>query len=441
MRQVTKATSITVARHSRAGLPSTGLLASIVDASEDAIYGEALDGSIISWNHAAEDMYGYTAEEILGRPISLIMPAGHEKEMPAILERIGTRKRVEHYETERLRKDGTSLPVSISVSPIHDSQGKIIGAASIARDIGARWQADREAHAQEASAGLLASIVDSSEDAIISKSLNGVITSWNHAAETMYGYSAAEAIGKPISVLIPSGHEDEERNILAQIRLGNRIEHYETERMRKDGAILPVSLSVSPIHNSAGVAIGAASIARDNTAQKQAAQYARSLMEASQDLLVTVSVEGKIMDVNQATIRVTGVPRDALLGTDLSDYFTQPDKVRAGFQAAFAKGSVSDYPLTIRHRGGRLTEVLYNASVYRDTAGRVLGVFAAARDITAQKMAETEIAERRTKELDRLAELERFQRLTVGRELKMIELKKEISELKAHLPETSTESV
>jgi len=438
---VSKAAAITVASHSRGGSPSTGLLASIVDASEDAIYGEALDGSIISWNHAAEDMYGYTAEEILGRPISLIIPAGHEKEMPALLERIGTRKRVEHYETERLRKDGTSLPVSLSVSPIHDSQGKVIGAASIARDIGERWNAEREAHLREASTGLLASIVDSSEDAIISKSLNGVITSWNPGAEAMYGYTAAEAIGKPITLVIPSGHDDEARTILERIRLGQRIEHYETERIRKDGTILPVSLSVSPIRDSAGVAIGAASIARDNTAQKQAAHYARSLIEASLDPLVTISAEGKITDVNEAAVKVTGLQREALIGTDFSDYFTEPDKARAGYEMAFSKGSVTDYALTIRHRGGRMTAVLYNASVYRDAAGGVLGVFAAARDVTAQKTAEMEIAERRTKELDRLDELERFQRLTVGRELKMIELKKEISELRAHLPETSAESL
>jgi hypothetical protein len=96
----------------------------------------------------------------------------------------------------------------------------------------------------------------------------------------------------------------------------------------------------------------------------------------------------------------------------------------------FAKGFVTDYPLTIRHRAGSHTNVLYNASVYKDVRGNVLGVFAAARDVTAQKRAEAEVADQRGKELERLAELERFQRLTVGRELKMIELKKEIEELK-----------
>lgn len=163
---------------------------------------------------------------------------------------------------------------------------------------------------------------------------------------------------------------------------------------------------------------------------EQASQYARSLIEASLDPLVTISPDGKITDVNEATVKVTGVSREALIGTDFSDYFTEPEKARAGYREVFEKGFVTDYPLTIRHKDGRLTNVLYNASVYRDVQGNVLGVFAAARDVTAQKKAEAEVAEQRVKELERLAELERFQKLTVGRELKMIELKKEIEELK-----------
>jgi PAS domain S-box-containing protein len=122
--------------------------------------------------------------------------------------------------------------------------------------------------------------------------------------------------------------------------------------------------------------------------QMQAAEYARSLVEASLDTRVTISPEGKITDVNEATVKVTGVPRDRLIGTDFSDYFTEPAKAREGYQQVFSQGFVTDYPLTIRHREDRLTDVLYNASVYKDTAGRVLGVFAAARDVTARKRVE-----------------------------------------------------
>jgi PAS domain S-box-containing protein len=172
----------------------------------------------------------------------------------------------------------------------------------------------------------------------------------------------------------------------------------------------------------------------DAEAQRLASLYARSLIEASLDPLIMISPSGTITDVNEATIKVTGVEREQLISSDFSDYFTEPDKARRGYQRVFAEGSVTDYPLTIRHDDGRLVDVVYNASLYKDPAGRVLGVFAAARDVTAQKLAEAEIIEQRAKELERLGDLERFQRLTVGRELKMIELKREIEELKLRIP-------
>jgi PAS domain S-box-containing protein len=121
------------------------------------------------------------------------------------------------------------------------------------------------------------------------------------------------------------------------------------------------------------------------------AGYARSLLEASLDPLVTISDEGKITDVNEASVQVTGVPRERLIGTDFSNYFTEPQKAREGYRQVFSEGLVRDYPLAIRHTSGRVTDVLYNASVYKDAQGKVLGVFAAARDITERKRAEERI--------------------------------------------------
>jgi PAS domain S-box-containing protein len=285
---------------------------------------------------------------------------------------------------------------------------------------------------------LLASIVDSSDDAIIGKTLDGVITTWNSSAERIYGYRAEEIIGRSVSLLIPPGLPNEMNEILDRIRVGERVDHYETRRRRKDGATIAVSLTVSPIHDASGTVVGASAIARDITDRHRirdqvrlASQYARSLIEASRDPLVTIGLEGKITEVNEATIDMTGVARGDLAGTDFSDCFTEPDLAREGYFQVLAQGFVTDYPLTIRHTGGKLTEVLYNASVYKDAAGRVLGVFATARDVTDWKRAESEVAKQRARELDRLAELERFQKLTVGRELRMIELKKEIEDLRA----------
>ncbi len=157
-------------------------------------------------------------------------------------------------------------------------------------------------------------------------------------------------------------------------------------------------MTVSPVRNEAGAIVGISKTARDITdarraeaALRTAGLYARSLIEASLDPLVTISAEGKITDVNEATVKATGVAREALIGTDFSDYFTEPQRARAGYREVFEKGFVIDYPLTIRHMDGRLTEVLYNASVYRDEAGAVIGVFAAARDVTERKRTEQQL--------------------------------------------------
>ncbi|MHB1190545.1 MAG: MEDS domain-containing protein [Armatimonadota bacterium] len=261
-----------------------------------------------------------------------------------------------------------------------------------------------EREREEREIARLAAIVESSDDAIISKDLNGTILTWNRGAEDIYGYPADEAVGRPISMLAPPDQPGEIPHILEEIRHGKRIE---TKRVRKDGRRIYVSLTISPIKDAAGRIVGSSTIAREITEQKLAEEalraaslYARSLIEASLDPLVTISREGKITDVNHATELVTGVPRDRLIGSDFSDYFTEPEKARAGYEQAFREGSVRDYPLAIRHVSGRITDVLYNATVYRDENGDIQGVFAAARDITERKRAETELTEL-TKTLER----------------------------------------
>jgi len=378
------------------------LLASIVESSDDAIITKTSQGIITSWNSGAEQIYGYAAGEVLGKPISILIPPGHVDEVPGILERIKQGESIHHYETMRRRKDGRIIHVSVSISPVKDKKGNINGASTIARDITAEVESRNKAEEQLRTSAdrlfLLASIVEYSDDAIITKTSKGVITSWNSGAEQIYGFSAQEVIGEPISILIPPGQTDEVPALLERIARGESIHHYETVRKRKDGKLIHVSQSISPIKDQEGRIIGASTIARDVTAEvaarKQAeeklaaaSQYARSLIESSLDPLVTISPDGKITDVNEATIKVTGIDRDQLIGTDFSNYFTEPEKAREGYQQVFAKGFVTDYALTIRHENGQLTDVLYNASVYKDAHDNVIGVFAAARDVTVQKQA------------------------------------------------------
>ena len=391
--------------------------ASIVEFSDDAIYGKSLNGAISSWNRGAEKLFGYTAREIIGKPISVLIPPHSLNELPAILEQVIAGKKIDHYETKRQRKDGTIIDVSMSVSPIIDQGGKIIGAATIARDISGRAQASQYAR----------SLIEASLDPLVTISPEGKITDVNEATISVTGVDRDKLIGTDFSDYFTA--PDEAREGYQQVLKDGFVTDYPLTIRHRNGKLIEVLYNASVYKDISGNVLGVFAAARDVTQTQQASQYARSLIEASLDPLVTISPEGKITDVNDATIKVTGIDREKLIATDFSDYFTEPDKARQGYQQVLKDGYVTDYPLTIRHRASKLTEVLYNASVYKDVSGKVLGVFAAARDITAQKKAEAEVTEQRKKELIKLAELERFQKLTVGRELKMIELKKEIEEM------------
>lgn len=237
-------------------------LAAIVESSDDAIVSKDLNGVITSWNHGAEKIFGYTAEEAVGRSITMLIPEERLDEEPGILRRIRNGERIDHYETVRKHKDGRLIDISLSVSPILGSDGRVVGASKIARDITQRKRAQTEIEK-------LAAIVDSTSDAIITKDLSGIITSWNKGAESVFGYSASEAIGHPVTMLIPPERIDEEPGIISRIRNGEAIDHYETVRRRKDGELIDISLNVSPIYDSNGVIIGASKIARDITQHKR----------------------------------------------------------------------------------------------------------------------------------------------------------------------------
>ena len=406
------------------------LLAAVVDSSDDAIISKTLDGAVLTWNRAAERIYGYQAEEILGSSIVRLMPPDRVHEIADELSTLRRGEHVEPYETLRVRKDGKIISVSLTISPIYNAAGQIVGASSIGRDITERKRADEQILA---ASQYSRSLIEASLDPLVTISPEGKITDVNEATIKITGVARIRLIGTDFSDYFTE--PERAREGYKQVFEVGAVSDYPLTIRHQNGKLTDVLYNASVYKDARGDVLGVFAAARDVTAQKQVSQYSRSLIEASLDPLVTISPEGKITDVNEATIKITGVARERLISADFSDYFTEPEKAREGYLQVFSKGFVTDYPLTIRHRDERLTNVLYNASVYKDVDGNVLGVFAAARDVTAQKTAEAQVAEQRTKELERLAELERFQKLTVGRELKMIELKKEIEELKQRLPQ------
>jgi len=249
------------------------ILAAIVSSTDDAIIGKDPHGAITSWNQAAERIFGYTAKEAIGQSIGLIVPADLQHEEDHALRRIRPGDRIDHYETLRRAKSGKVVQVSLTVSPIIAPDGAIIGASEIAREITQANRLERDAALR------LAAIVESSEDAIVGKDLNSIVTSWNASAEQMFGYAAADIIGKSVRLIIPDDRQHEEDEVLRRIRDGQRIEHFETIRCRKDGSLVPVSLTISPIRNERGVVIGASKIARDISARIRADEERRRLLE------------------------------------------------------------------------------------------------------------------------------------------------------------------
>lgn len=250
-------------------------LAAVVESSDDAIVSIDLSGMVQSWNRGAERLFGYPAEEIIGRPISLLAPADVAQEVPGILARIAGGERLENYETRRCGKDGRAIDVSLTISPILNSRDECIGISEIARDITERQRASE-------SQARLAAIVESSDDAIISKDLNGIIRSWNIGAERILGYRAEEVLGRHISVIAAPETVGEFPTILSRIAKGERVEHYQTRRRTKDGRILTVSLTVSPVRDDKGRIIGASKILRDMTQREKQEQELREANEALQ---------------------------------------------------------------------------------------------------------------------------------------------------------------
>jgi PAS domain S-box-containing protein len=278
-------------------------LARVVESTDDAIVSKDLNGIITSWNRAAERMFGYTAAEAVGRSIRMIIPADRQSEEDMVLGRIRAGEAIRHFDTIRQRKDGTQIPISLTVSPIHDDEGRVIGASKIARDISDRAQA-------AVATRRLAAVVESSDDAIVTKDLNGIITSWNAAAERIFGYTAGEAIGRSIRMLIPEELQSEEDVVLAKIRAGEKIDHYETIRQNKDGSRLSISLTVSPIRNEKGEIVGASKVARDVTERVRLVAEAHQHAATTQKLGEVGAVVASTLDRETIVQKVTDIARE-----------------------------------------------------------------------------------------------------------------------------------
>jgi PAS domain S-box-containing protein len=364
-------------------LPDPQYLASVVAATDDAIICNDRDGRITSWNAGAERMLGYTAAEIIGRDISLLFPPHGQREEAAALVQIWNGEGAACADRVLVHKNGRRVDVSMTMSPIHDAAGNCVGASKICRTLGRRKQV-------EIAARHLAALVVSSDDAIISKDLNGIVESWNPAAEALFGYTAREMIGQSIRKIIPADRQSEEDEVLAKIRAGIVVDHFETRRQRKDGQLIDISLTVSPVRDFAGRITGASKIARPIGEHKRAAIAAlhlAALVQSSDDAIVSKDLNGIVQSWNPAAERLFGYRADEMIGQSITriiprDRLSEEDYVLGRIRSGL---NVEHFETVRQRKDGGLVDISLTVSPIRDAAGNVIGASKIARDIGEQK--------------------------------------------------------
>lgn len=361
-----------------------------------------LDGRYIEQNHAHQALLGFSEDDLRGQTPAVHMGVEQFQRVAKELRETGRSR----SDITSERKDGTPIAIGLSAFAVRDRNGAPVCYVAFKRDITERrrWE---EARAR------LAAIVESSQDAIIGKDLSGTVTSWNHGAELLYGYTAAEMLGTPVARLIPAELRHEEAMILARVMQGERVEPYETVRLRKDGGTIHVSLTVSPVKDAEGRVIGASKIARDIThrrraeeRERQAAADARAAAEANAKFRTffeqgsyfagVMALDGTVMEANRLSLEACGYSREDIIGKKFWDcgwWNRSPalmDMIRQGTHAA-ANGHLfrEVSPYFVADGSERVVDLVI--APVKDDMGRVLFLAPTGTDITERNKAEAEL--------------------------------------------------
>ena len=372
-------------------------LATLVESSGDAIVGKDLDGVVISWNAGAERLFGYTAAEAIGRPITFLFPPDRQDEEPAILERLRRGETVDHFESVRVTRDGRSIGVSLTISPIKDRSGRIIGISKIARDITERMAAE-DAHrlAEEK----MRSVVNHVIDGIITIDERGTLQSFNPAAERIFGYAAAEVLGRNVSMLMPEPYHREHDGYLANYHRTGQPKVIgigrEVEGRRGDGSTFPMELAVSGFRLGEGPFY--TGIVRDITERKQAEEALRrseekfrQLADAMPQIVWTAGPDGDVDYYNERWYEFTGNSRDG--GGDKSwKPVLHPADVRRCLDVWYRAVETGEpYQIEYRLKNGQTGEYRWHlgrALPVKDASGRVARWIGTCTNIDDQKRTE-----------------------------------------------------
>ncbi len=365
----------------------------------DAVIVTDTGGRVVLLNPVAATLTGWTQEEAQRQPLEKVFPILNEHsrqpvESPvARVLREGTVVGLANH-TVLTAKDGTERPVDDSAAPIRDARGNTLGVVLTFRDVTERRRAEETSRR-------LAAIVESSDDAIVGKTLDGVITSWNRGAERLYGYTAGEMTGKPFTILVPEDRADELAATVERLRRGESLEHFETVRRRKDGGLVEVSMSYSPVRDGDGRLSGVSVIARDVTERKRAEAAVReaearlgAIVHHSPACVFAKDPRGRYLLANRALARLVGREPEDFPGRTDADFF--PPEVAEQFHrddvAVFASGRPRTYEESFPHEGVTRTYLTVKFPL-RDAAGAAYGVCAIATDITALKASEAALRE------------------------------------------------
>jgi PAS domain S-box-containing protein len=366
----------------------------------DAVITTDMHGRVTYLNTVAESLTGWTQPNALGQPLDTVFRIVNE----------GTRAPVDNpafkairegvvvglaNHTLLVRKDGTECAIDDSAAPIRDEHGQVSGCVLVFRDVTGERRIAHEKTRQLMTDRLLASIIESSEDAIISKSLDSVIQSWNASAERLFGYPARDAVGRHISLIIPPDRLAEEDRIIASLKAGNRIEHFETERVRSDGERIPVSLTISPIKDDAGNVVGASKIVRDITDRKRVEadreKFVR-LVETSTDFIGMCDLNGVPFFVNRAGLELVGLDDlEHARRTEVQSFFFPEDqhKVMNEFFPSVLEQGHGEIEVRFRHfKTGEARWMAYKVLTLPDAAGRPVALATVSQDVTERKRLE-----------------------------------------------------
>jgi two-component system cell cycle sensor histidine kinase/response regulator CckA len=360
---------------------SLATLAAIVEASQDAIIRADLKHNITFWSNGAEHVYGYSAEEVLGRPISILMPPGPEELIQEIGERIESGETFSSPNGIGIRKDGTEIRVSMSVFPIRDAHGTVTGVAAVHQDVTA-YQIANESRLE------LAAILEASNDAIIRVDMNRDIELWSKGAERIYGYSAAEMMGRSIATLMRSERVHLMTEGMVKVEDGESLNIPDAVVVDKAGTELRVSISVFPIRDVKETIVGSAQVHQNVTAYQNALESRLELaavVEASSDAIIRIGLDRTIEFWSKGAETLYGYSSEETVGQPIMSVM-RSDRV-AGLDETFTrlkKGETLNMPDAVGIRkDGQEIRVSISAFPLRDVTGRVIGLASVHRDVTA----------------------------------------------------------